>query len=317
LNKNELIKILKYIRVDENVNNKTLSNMSKKIMEQNIKRFINKHKKVVTISQNLLPFQLKELLRFGLSIQLFKLVAIYFLQKYSFSRSDGVIFLTNYAKDVVQKSVYNPKFCIINHGVSDLFKNQIRVQLPICEYNDSNLFRIIYVSTIDCYKHQIPLISAVGKLIESGYPVALDLIGPINSRLLFKRMTNFIKYNISDSSKVIYHGEINYLDLPKFYQNSNLAVFSSTCENMPNILLEKMAAGLPIACSKYGPMPEILGDAGLYYDPEDSLDIEKTLKQYLNSSDLRSSKAHLGSDKIKNYSWSKCSNLTFNFLNSV
>jgi hypothetical protein len=46
LNKNELIQILKYIRVDENVDDETLSNMSKKIMELNIKRFINKYKKV-------------------------------------------------------------------------------------------------------------------------------------------------------------------------------------------------------------------------------------------------------------------------------
>jgi len=46
LNKNELIQILKYIRVDENVDDENLSNMSKKIMELNIKRFINKHKKV-------------------------------------------------------------------------------------------------------------------------------------------------------------------------------------------------------------------------------------------------------------------------------
>jgi hypothetical protein len=46
LNKNELIQILKFIRFDENVDDENLSNMSKKIMELNIKRFINKHKKV-------------------------------------------------------------------------------------------------------------------------------------------------------------------------------------------------------------------------------------------------------------------------------
>ena len=37
-------------------------------------------------------------------------------------------------------------------------------------------------------------------------------------------------------------------------------IFASTCENMPNILIEGMSSGLPILCSNYLPMPEFLKD---------------------------------------------------------
>jgi len=45
-----------------------------------------------------------------------------------------------------------------------------------------------------------------------------------------------------------------------------------------NILVEAMASGLPIACSNRGPMPEVLGDAGVYFDPEDPHDIARALR---------------------------------------
>ena len=49
---------------------------------------------------------------------------------------------------------------------------------------------------------------------------------------------------------------------------SEIMILSSRFEGLPNILLEAMAASLPIACSNRGPMPEILKDAGIYFNPE-------------------------------------------------
>ena len=56
--------------------------------------------------------------------------------------------------------------------------------------------------------------------------------------------------------------------LPEHLREAELFVFASSCENLPNILIEGMAAGLPIACSRRPPMPEVLGDAGESFDPE-------------------------------------------------
>ena len=58
---------------------------------------------------------------------------------------------------------------------------------------------------------------------------------------------------------------VNHDLLPGLLSNSHICIFASSCENMPNSLVEGMASGLPIACSDRGPMPEILKkDGGLY-----------------------------------------------------
>ncbi|MEI7967437.1 MAG: glycosyltransferase [Betaproteobacteria bacterium] len=54
-------------------------------------------------------------------------------------------------------------------------------------------------------------------------------------------------------------------------------VFASSCENQPDILREATAASLPIACSRRGPVPEVLGEADEYFDPENVCSIERTL----------------------------------------
>ena len=74
-----------------------------------------------------------------------------------------------------------------------------------------------------------------------------------------------------------YHGAVNYSELPSLYRESDIGIFASTCENMPNILLKMMASGLPVLCSKVPPMPSILGPSAVYFDPEDPYSISQSL----------------------------------------
>jgi glycosyltransferase involved in cell wall biosynthesis len=86
---------------------------------------------------------------------------------------------------------------------------------------------------------------------------------------------------------------------------------------MPNILLEEMASGLPIACSNRGPMPEVLGDAGVYFDPEDPNDIARALRELIESPVLRTKLARASFGRVQRYSWRRCADETFSFLASV
>jgi glycosyltransferase involved in cell wall biosynthesis len=86
---------------------------------------------------------------------------------------------------------------------------------------------------------------------------------------------------------------------------------------MPNILIESMAAGLPIACSNRGPMPEVLRDAGVYFDPEKPESIADAVRSLAANAKLRAEKAAAAARIAMQYEWSICAHDTFDFLVKV
>ena len=86
---------------------------------------------------------------------------------------------------------------------------------------------------------------------------------------------------------------------------------------MPNILLEGMASGLPMACSHRGPMPEMLGEAGVYFDPESPDEIAAALRPLIADPDLRTRCAEGAYAKAQTYSWERCAQETFAFLRQI
>ena len=105
------------------------------------------------------------------------------------------------------------------------------------------------------------------------------------SKKFYKSINKF------DPSKkwVRYLGPKSFNELPEIYHDADIGLFASSCENMPNIIIEKMASGLPILCSKNSPMPEIIGEGAIYFDPENITSISDSILMVLKSSELRSS----------------------------
>lgn len=273
----------------------------------------------VTISQNMLPFEPKELSNYGLSLRKLKFTIIKYLQIYTFLNSEGIIFLSNYAKHVISKKINlsSKSTKIIPHGIDKSFfikKNKI--------FESSNNlgggepFKFIYISTVDMYKHQWNVIKAVGKLKSDGYNVQLDLIGDSYKPAL-KKMINEIDLVDKNKDFIFYHGSVLHKNLYKFYEESDLIIYASSCENLPIILLEGMATSIPIASSSYGPMREVLGDYQHYFNPYNFEDIyEKIKRMMLNyNSSLKSSKEIFERSKL--YNWDDCRNSTFSFMINV
>ena len=95
---------------------------------------------------------------------------------------------------------------------------------------------------------------------------------------------------------------------------ADIFVFASSCENMPNTLLEAMASGLPIACSSRGPMPEVLQEGGAYFDPEDAGSVAQAIEKLLLDADFRRAAAARASALSEQYSWERCARETWNYL---
>jgi len=275
-------------------------------------------KPIVTMSRNMLPFELIEARRYGFALITLRIIILRWLQSKSFRSANGVIFLTNYAKERVTKVTGElpGKKSIIPHGLNERFHIKPKEQLEISQYSNDNPYQLLYVSIIDQYKHQWHVVDAVAKLRDKGYPIVLNLVGPAHSSSL-RRLSK--KINKLDKKKeyIKYHGSIPYKDLHNIYRESHLGIFASSCENMPNILIETMAAGLPIACSNRGPMPEVLGNAGLYFNPEHSDEIFDALENFINNPKLRDEKANASFYSVQKYSWLICTKETFTFLECV
>lgn len=270
----------------------------------------------VTMSQNLLPFEEAEKQRFGYSWTFHRLNLLRYGQGRSFQQADGVIFLTQYARQVVLRSVgaITGLTTIIPHGISSRFRRPPRVQKPLEAFLPEHPFRWLYVSVIDLYKHQWRVAAAVSQLRKSGLPVSLDLIGGIKNKRAFVRLYQEMGQAEDAGDYLNYQGEISFNSLHANYQSADAFVFASSCENLPNILLEAMAAGLPVACSRRGPMPEVLGDAGVYFDPENVEDIQRAMRKLMQDSALRQSCANSAYEKAMSYSWEECAASTWSFL---
>ena len=91
--------------------------------------------------------------------------------------------------------------------------------------------------------------------------------------------------------------------LAALYTRCAVFVFPSTVETFGNPLLEAMASGTPIACSRAAAMPEVLGDAGVYFDPDDVADMARAVSSLLDDAALRKNIAARGVTRAKSFSW--------------
>jgi len=277
--------------------------------------YLGKFHPYVTMSRNMLPFDWKEMRRFGMSYLFFKMLALRLVQTRTYKFTDGIIFLTNYAQTSVLSTIGRTKArtSIIPHGVNSEFFSNRKLVSRSSNSSKKTSFHLLYVSIIDMYKHQWNVLRAVSELRKLGYNLTVEFVGPSNPKAL-RKFNQVLEELDPKSEYCFYTGNVKNEKLPKLYAKADICVFASTCENMPNILLEGMASGLPIVCSSKQPMPEILGDAGVYFHPEKVYEIKSAIKKLLDSSHLRDEMSAQSAFLAKQYSWKKTASDTFRFL---
>jgi len=275
-------------------------------------------KPMVTMHRNLLPFEWQELLRYGFSLETMRLIILRFAQLTSFKRASGTIFLTQYAQDSVLKitGALKGNKALIPHGVDQRFFVTPRKQKSFNDYNINKPVRLVYVSSIELYKHQWNVVEAVSMLHNKGIHVTLDLIGAPQYPAAVKRLQLAIEKFDPHGQYVHYHGPIKHEAIHKEYLKADIAVFASSCETFGQILIEAMSAGLPVACSNVSAMPELLGDTGIFFDPLNPDSIATALKKLIESAELRAKNASNSFELAREFSWERCSNETFSFLKS-
>jgi glycosyltransferase involved in cell wall biosynthesis len=82
-------------------------------------------------------------------------------------------------------------------------------------------------------------------------------------------------------SRILWAGHLDRTGMSWCFRNAAFFVMTSHAEACPNIVLEAMAESAPTVSTDKQPMPELLGDAALYYRERDAMHLSERLNEAL------------------------------------
>ena len=166
---------------------------------------------------------------------------------------------------------------------------------------------LLYVGNVYPHKNVEGLLTAFKEVIRNKPDMKLVLVG--KEDYFFKKIKETARH-LELERNVIFTGFVTDSDLPHLYKNGLLYVFPSFCEGFGLPALEACSFGLPVIASGSSCLPEVLGNAALYFDPHNTGAIAEKINQMLdnqNEADRLRSEGYL---RIKKYSWDKMAELT-------
>ena len=187
-------------------------------------------------------------------------------------------------------------------GVSaDFHPRDASVCAPVLSRYDLTHRRyVLSVSTLDPRKNLEGLISAYAGLprpLQARFPLVLvggkgwgDALGPDFRRLQEAGLARWLGY-VPDA------------DLPPLYAGAATFAMPSHYEGFGLPLLEAMASAVPVLASNRASIPEVVGDAGLLLEPDDTDALCSGLERLLEDGALRERLAGYGLERASRFDW--------------
>jgi glycosyltransferase involved in cell wall biosynthesis len=268
----------------------------------------------VALAQNLLPFDGNEQRREGWTLKRMRLLLLARVQGSTFRRADGVIFMSAVSRDHIERRMgfQARRSRVVHHGASPRFARSPADSASVVRFSAERPLRLLYVSILEPYKHQRVVAAAIADCRRRGLSVTLDMVGPAAHGEAAALEAEIAR--LGCSGHVRYLGPVGYNRLQEVYAQADAFVFASSCETFGIILLEAMAAGLPLLCSHRSALPEVAGDAALYFDPLDIDSLSRAVAEICANSRLREALAFHGRRRAAAFSWERCAAETFGFL---
>jgi glycosyltransferase involved in cell wall biosynthesis len=142
---------------------------------------------------------------------------------------------------------------------------------------------VLSVGRLSREKGHLDLVRATARLRDSGVPVRLVIAGegPEHQRI------EQLSHRLGVASSVVLPGHLE--DVAPLYAAADIFVLPSYSEGSPNVLLEAMAAGLPIIATSVGCVPEIIqhGKSGILVNPQDPESIAAAIRAVLRDEGFR------------------------------
>ena len=113
------------------------------------------------------------------------------------------------------------------------------------------------------------------------------------------------------SREAVFHMEGDDDLLARVYRGAAALVYPSRYEGFGLPPLEAMSLDCPVICSNASSMPEIAGDAAMYFDPEDIDDMKSAVERVVTDSSLSSSLIARGRARARLFTWDRCARETY------
>ena len=113
------------------------------------------------------------------------------------------------------------------------------------------------------------------------------------------KLTGHVKYESGSDDKLIAH-----------YKNAAAFIHPSTYEGFGIPLLEAMQYGCPVMCSDTTSMPEVAGNAAIYFDPHSVDSMRTVIERTVQATQTMAQQTQHGYERVKQFSWNKCTRET-------
>jgi glycosyltransferase involved in cell wall biosynthesis len=247
-------------------------------------------------------------------------------------RAQKIIAVSEFTKnDIVQKfKVNRDKIVVTYEGVFEPLPRAGNEddKKVLFRYNITSPF-LLYVGNAYPHKNLEGLIKVFFKIRNRYYVekaantnlnkkknnLQLVLVG--KEDYFYTKVIKFSKEFDKRGNKIIFSGFVPDDDLVVFYRKALAYIFPSLYEGFGLPPLEAMAQGCPVVSSNKASMPEVLGEAAFYFNPEDKSEMYNQIIRIINNSSLREELIKKGHEQIKKYSWQECAEQTLAIYNSI
>lgn len=151
-------------------------------------------------------------------------------------------------------------------------------------------------------KNQIGLIRAFAELVRAypQFPHHLVLAG---KDTWFSPRVREAARQSGVADRILFAGFVSDEDLLHLYNACDLFIFPSFYEGFGLPVLEAMACGRAVACSRTSSMPEVADGAGIMFDPYSSSEMVRAMADLLLDAELRARMERLGLQRAAHFSW--------------
>jgi glycosyltransferase involved in cell wall biosynthesis len=223
-------------------------------------------------------------------------------------RADCLIADSEFTKtQIVEHLPISPsKVVVVYLGVSDHFCPHDRGQALPRVSSLLGLKRpyILFVGNLKPHKNVKTLLHAFSQMCaHSDFDHQLVILGD-DRKWKVDLVSECEKSGIND--RVLFAPHVRYEDLPWVYGAAEILVMPSFIEGFGLPVLEAMACGTPVVCSRAASLPEVAGDAAEYFEPTSVEGLAAGMERVLGSAERQAELRHRGLERVKLFSWDEC-----------